>query len=121
MPSAVEHFETASAVLAGLLTGATVGVVGSIFHRYRLGDAPVGVVVSLVAVALGVVFMRSLSGRVALAAYAAALLGVILGMALVGSDRIVLLAQAVGLVWAIGAAVVSLTGFLLPERWFSEA
>jgi hypothetical protein len=121
MSSAVERFETASAVLAGLLTGATVGVVGSTFHRYRLGDAPVGVVVALVAVALGVVFMRALAGRGALAAYAVALLGVILGIALVGSDRILLLGQGIGLVWAIGAAVLALAGFVLPERWFSEA
>ncbi|MGM0385659.1 MAG: hypothetical protein ACQERF_06740 [Actinomycetota bacterium] len=116
MPSAVERFDTVTAVLAGVVTGAAVGVVGSVFHRFASGEFPTGVVAALAAVALGAVFIRALAGRGAYAAFAVTLLGVI-ALAWLSPDRIVV-GQPVGLAWSMGAVILGVTGFLLPESWF---
>lgn len=116
MPIAVERFDTVTAVLAGVVTGAAVGVVGSVFHRFASGEFPTGVVAALAAVALGAVFMRALAGRGAHAAYAVTLLGVI-ALAWLSPDRIVV-DQPVGVAWGIGALTLGAAGFLLPESWF---
>lgn len=116
MPSAVERFETATAVLAGVITGGAVGVVGSVFHRFSSGSFPTGVVAALAAVALGAVFMRALAGRGSYAAYAVTVLGAI-ALAWFSPDRIVI-GEPVGVAWALGALVLGVAGFLLPEGWF---
>ena len=117
MPGTVERFEAVTAVLAGLLTGGLVGVVGSVFHRVTTGSLPTGVIASVVAVALGAVFLRALAGRVAYTAYALAVAGGITA-AWFAEDRIVL-AQPVGFAWAGGALLALVAGFLLPERLFT--
>lgn len=117
MPSAVERFESVTAVLAGSVTGGVVGVVGSVFHRVTAGSVPVGVVGALAAVALGAVFVRALAGRGTFAAYAVTVLGAI-ALAIVTDDLIVV-PEGAGLVWGIGAAALLAAGALLPERWFT--
>ena len=115
--STVERFEAVTAVLAGLLTGALVGVLGSVFHRVTIGAFPTGVVVALAAVGLGAVFMRALAGRGAYTAYAVTVLAVV-AAAWVAEDRIVI-GQTVGVAWTAGALVLCVLGFLLPERLFA--
>lgn len=115
------RIEAASALLAGVLLGATVGVIGTIFHRTAWGRLPVGVVAGLVLVGAGVVFMRALGGRIPTACFVGATL---LGLAALawltpGVDRI-LLPDAAGLAWGVGAAATGVAGLALPERWFAD-
>lgn len=107
-----------SAFLAGVLLGAMVGVVGTVFHRTSWGPVPLGVLASLTLVVTGVVFMRALDGRLAAAVFALAALAGIAVLAVVtpGGDRI-LLADGPGLSWAGGAVVLAGAGLALPSRW----
>lgn len=116
MATVLERFDAITAALAGMLTGAAVGVVGSVFHRFMSDGFPAGVVAALAAVALGVVFMRALAGRGAYSAYAVTLLGAI-ALAWLSPDPIVL-DQPAGIAWAVGATTLVVVGFLLPEALF---
>lgn len=116
---AVTRFEDASAVVAGLLTGVMVGIVGTVFHRYQWNGLPLGVVVALVAVVTAIAFTRALGGMAALAGFVVTTLAAVAAMTWLtpGADHIVL-PDAVGITWGVGVVLACALGLALPRHLF---
>lgn len=110
-------------VIGGCVSGALVGMVGTVAHRAVVGEhyLPYGIVLALAAVLLGGTCMRAWSGYPAVAAYGVALAVAVGVLAYISPGGDVLVpAQVVGYVWIVGSLVLVAVVFFLPGSWFAD-
>jgi small-conductance mechanosensitive channel len=99
------------------LLGIVIGVVGTAVHRSR---PPLGLILALLIVLVAALFARASTGWVGMLALAMGIgsTTAVLGASGPGGDVLVV-ADTLGYVWYVGAAVVALAG-LAPRGWFSD-
>lgn len=99
-------------VLAVLLASIT-----TVFHRW---NAPYGLILALLAVLTGSVLARALADRRGQVAYTGVLFVVVLAMTYLGNGDVIVANEAIGVIWLLGAPLVSVLGLAAPRRWFSD-
>lgn len=109
---------TVLSYLCALLTGALVGLLGTVAHRQWM---PWILLVALVAVAVGGVLVRAWLGGPGVVAYGVGWLVVVQVLALVGpGGDIVLPAQISTYAWMIGGAAMIGAAACAPRKWFLD-
>ncbi len=113
---------TIGRLVACALIGIVVGLVGTVAHRYRMGDVPAGLVAALLTVAFAGVLARAWAGWSGLLALGAAWVLIVQVLAVPGPGGDTLIAaEPIGYVWVYGGLAAVLAPLLAPRRWFADA
>ena len=110
---------------AGLAMCVVVGVVmallGTVVHRYAIGDWPVGILLGLAGVLAGGIAARAVAGANGLLVVVIAVVLTSQAMTFVRPGQDILVTdQPIGYVWLFGAPAVCLVAAFLPRRWFAD-
>lgn len=110
-----------SALVMAAAAGVGVGLGGTLLHRWQVADLPVGIVLAVLAVAVGSVLARALAGGrgVFVHLLASFLTAQALTFLRPGGDVLVA-GQLVGYVWLVAQPVAALTALVTPRRWYVD-
>ena len=119
----LEGLSRAGRVLGCMVFGVLAGVVGTVAHRYRLGEVrlPIGILGGLLLILLAGVACRAWAGYLGLLGFGVGWVAMVQLMAPTGPGGDLLIASGtIGYVWIYGGlAIIAITAFL-PNSWFSD-